>query len=261
MRSIGLALDPWVKKGLLRFHAVRPTVYGLETHLASMHQSIAEFEPAVVVIDPLSNLISVGTPGEVKGMLVRLLDHLKAEQITGLFVSLTRAGRSLEETEEAISSLVDTWLLVRDIESDGERNRGLYVLKSRGMAHSNQIREFLLTDRGIELVDAYLGPEGVLTGTARVAQEARERATERDWRREAEDRRRAHDRRRAVLEAQLAAVRADLEAEQEALRRAAAEDEDRDQARAQARLDLARSRKADVPDRQAKKDGKQGPRK
>ena len=178
MRSIGIDLEPWVTKGLLKFHAERPSVYGLETHLLTMHKAINEFKPAVVVIDPITNLISAGNPLDVKSMLTRLIDFLKMNQITALFTTLTSAGGPLEQSEVGISSLADTWLLLRDIEIGGERNRGLYILKSRGMAHSNQIREFLLTDQGIDLLDVYVGPSGVLTGSARLAQEAQEKGAE-----------------------------------------------------------------------------------
>ena len=150
MRSIGIDLEPWVTKGLLKFHAERPSVYGLETHLLTMHKAVNEFKPAVVVVDPITNLLSSGNPLEVKSMLTRLIDFLKMNQITTMFTTLTSAGGHLEQSEVGISSLADAWLLLRDIEIGGERNRGLYILKSRGMAHSNQIREFLLTDKGIQ---------------------------------------------------------------------------------------------------------------
>jgi circadian clock protein KaiC len=178
MRSIGIDLEPWVRKGLLKFHAERPSVYGLETHLLTMHKEISEFKPAVVVVDPITNLISSGNLLEVKSMLTRLVDFVKMNQITTMFTTLTSAGGSLEQSEVGISSLADTWLLVRDIETGGERNRGLYIIKSRGMDHSNQIREFLLTDKGINLLDVYVGPSGVLTGSARLTQEAQEKGTE-----------------------------------------------------------------------------------
>ncbi|MBL7184618.1 MAG: circadian clock protein KaiC, partial [Anaerolineae bacterium] len=148
MRSIGLDLQPWVESGLLRFQAARPTLYGLEMHLATMHNLIQQFKPQIVVIDPISNLSVMATEEEVRSMLSRVVDFLKMNQITALFTNLTHAGGPLEATESAISSLMDTWILLRDIESGGERSRGLYVLKSRGMAHSNQIREFLLTNQG-----------------------------------------------------------------------------------------------------------------
>ena len=177
MRSIGLDLAPLVKKGVLRFHATRPSEYGLEMHLATLHKLVKEFQPRVVVVDPITTFLNnAGTSREAEGMLTRLIDFLKSQQITGVFTSLTRGGNAIEASQTSVSSLIDTWLLVRDIEVAGERNRGLYVLKSRGMAHSNQIREFVLTDRGIDLLDVRVGPEGVLIGSRRLAQEAREHA-------------------------------------------------------------------------------------
>jgi circadian clock protein KaiC len=151
MRSIGLKLMTWVKKDLLRFHSTRPSAYGLEMHLAMVHRMVKEFQPRVVVIDPITSFLNAGGSVETEGMLMRLIDYLKAQDITAVFTSLTRGGEALEGSQVAVSSLIDTWLLVRDIEVGGERIRGLYVLKSRGMAHSNQIREFLLTDRGVNL--------------------------------------------------------------------------------------------------------------
>jgi len=215
MRSIGLNLEPWAKKGLLRFNASRPTLYGLETHLAVMHKQIQEFKPHAVVIDPISNLINTGSPTEVRSMLLRLVDFLKSQQITALFTSLSSPDmKSLEQTDVGISSIMDTWLLLRDIELGGERNRGIYVLKSRGMAHSNQIREFVLTDKGIDIRDVYVGPEGVLTGSMRLAQEARERLQKVSREMEIETKKRQLARKRAALEAQIAALKAEFEGEE-----------------------------------------------
>jgi circadian clock protein KaiC len=174
MRSIGLDLETWAKKGLLRFHSVRSMIYGLETHLTTFHKLVEEFKPKVVVLDPVSNLIHAGNLGDAIAMLTRLVDFLKVGGITALLTSLTSRDGTLEKTEVEISSLVDTWLLLRDLESGAERNRAMYVLKSRGMAHPNQIREFLLTS--VVLADVYVLAEGVLTGSARLSQEARERA-------------------------------------------------------------------------------------
>ena len=172
MRSIGLDLSPWVKKDLLQFHSTRPSAYGLEMHLATMHKLVKEYEPKVVVVDPITTFLNAGTSREAEGMLMRLIDFLKAHHVTAVFTSLTRGGQATESTQTAVSSLIDTWLLVRDLESAGERNRGVYVLKSRGMAHSNQIREFLLTGEGIDLVPVVMGPEGPLVGSRRKAQQA-----------------------------------------------------------------------------------------
>jgi circadian clock protein KaiC len=176
MRSIGLDLAPLLKKDLLRFHATRPSAYGLETHLAALHKLVNDFRPRVVVADPITNFLKAGSPAEAETMLTRLIDFLKGQQITAVFTSLVHGGKAEEQSEAGISSLIDTCLVLRDIELGGERNRGIYVAKSRGMAHSNQIREFLLTDHGVDLKDVYIGPEGVLTGSLRLAQEAREQA-------------------------------------------------------------------------------------
>ena len=242
MRSVGIDLEPVAREGLLRFAAQRPTAYSIETHLATMHKQLREHQPQVVVIDPISNLMSNGTETEVKSMLLRLLDHLKSQHVTALFTSLNQGGSAMESTDIGISSLVDTWLLVRDIELNGERNRGLYVLKSRGMAHSNQIREFLLTSRGIELLPAYLGPEGVLTGSARVAQEARERAAELERVQQLNEKRFALERRTKSLQTELQSLQAELESEQVALQRLAQEEQLRKADAATNRRDMAHSR-------------------
>ncbi len=218
MRSIGLELAPHVRRGLLRFHSTRPTVYGLEMHLVRMHKQIGEFSPQVVIVDPISNLRSAGTLDDSTNMLIRLVDHLRQRGTLGFLITLSSAGESLESTDEGMSSLVDTWLLLRDIELAGERNRALYVLKSRGMAHSNQVREFLITSRGLKLVEAYLGPAGVLTGSARLAQEARERAEEEFAREEGERRKLGFEHRRRAIEAQIAVLQAELHGAEEELR-------------------------------------------
>jgi circadian clock protein KaiC len=200
MRSIGLRLEPLVKRGLLRFHAARPTLYGLEMHLATMFKEIAAFQPQVVIVDPITSLMVAGTDSETKGMVTRLIDYLKGGQVTSLFTSLTRGGHALQQSEIAMSSLMDSWLLLQDFEGNGERNRVLYVIKARGMAHSNQVREFLISNRGIDLVDAYIGPSGVLTGASRVAQAAREKAEALTSQQEAARRKRELVRKRATLQ-------------------------------------------------------------
>jgi circadian clock protein KaiC len=219
MRSIGVNLEPWVKKGLLRFHAVRAMRSGLEMHLTILHKLVQEFQPHVVVFDPIDSLAQAGTVKDATVMITRLIDFLKVQQITALMTNLTPGGQTLENTGVEISSLVDTWLLLRDIELGGERNRAMYILKSRGMAHSNQICEFLLTDRGIELRDAHCGPEGVLTGSARQSQEAREKATLLARQEEIEHKQCATQQRRAVLEARINALRKEFEAEDEEAKR------------------------------------------
>jgi circadian clock protein KaiC len=245
MRSIGIDLEPWMKKDLLRFHAIRSTIYGLEMHLATFHKLIQDYGPSVVVIDPIGNLVHAGSRVEASAMLMRLVDFLKMHGITALLTNLNYAGSSLESTEVEISSLVDTWLLLRDVELGGERNRAMYVLKSRGMAHSNQIREFLLTDRGIDLIDVYLGPEGVLTGSMRRAQEAAEKAADVHRREEIEGRQRELERKREALEARIVALRKEFEAEEAEANRLIGQQESRAQILREDRERMSKSRRAD----------------
>lgn len=225
MHSIGMDLKKHVKKGLLQFHASRPTLYGLEQHLVAIHKQIKKFKPEVVVFDPVTNLITVGAMSDVKSMLTRLIDFLLGEQITVMFTALAMNTSLNEQNDEGVSSLVDTWITVRDIEFNAERNRGLYVMKSRGMKHSNQVREFVISDEGIDLVDVYLGPNGVLTGSAREAQRLQE-ITEQMLRRNAIDlEERNLDRQRMVLESKIAALRAEFESIEDELGRGGVEDE------------------------------------
>ena len=154
MRSIGIDLEPWVAAGLLQFHADRPSRYGLETHLVSMHQVVADFRPTVTVIDPVTNLMTVGTYSDVQAMLTRLIDHLKTANITAMLTSLMPGQTDIERTETTISSLMDTWIVLANDEVGERHRRGLYVLKSRGMAHSNERCEFVLTNHGLHLLDA-----------------------------------------------------------------------------------------------------------
>ncbi len=221
MRSIGLRLEPLVKQGLLQFHSARPSLYGLEMHLATMFKEIASLKPDVVIIDPITSLMDAGTASECKGMVTRLIDFLKAGQVTSLFTSLTAGGHPLAQSESAMSSLMDAWILLQDLEGNGERNRVLYVLKARGMAHSNQIREFLISDHGIDVVDAYIGTSGVLTGSARAAQGALERAAVLASQQEAAQLKREVERKRKALERQIGGMRSDYESEAAELRRIA----------------------------------------
>jgi circadian clock protein KaiC len=247
MRSIGIDLAPWTKKGLLRFDATRPTFHGLEMHLLRMHKLVTETKARIVVVDPITSYISLGETLEVKSMLTRLIDFFKAHQVTAFFTSLTEGGSALEQSEVGISSLMDTWILLRSIESNGERNRGVWVLKSRGMAHSNQIREFVFTDHGIELLDVYLGPAGVLTGAARAAQEAKEKAQALLHGQELELKQRNLERKNQALEARIGALRAEFEAEREELERDILERRHREEVLEQDRAAMASSRKADAP--------------
>jgi circadian clock protein KaiC len=245
MRSIGVDLEPWIRRDLLRFQASRPTVHGLERHLVMMYKSIRDFQPSVVVIDPITNFLSVGGFEEVKAMLMRLIDFLKSNQITCLFTSLTH-GNDLERTDVAVSSLVDTWLVLREAEVNGERNRTLYVIKSRGMAHSNQLREVLLTDHGIRLVDVYLGPGGTLTGAARLAQEAQERAASLVRQQEVERRRRELEKRRQALEARIEALRLEFDVEAEEAERMISMELAREERLQEDRIEMARRRGVEV---------------
>ena len=245
MRSIGLDLGPWLEAGLLRFHASHPTLTGLEMHLATMHRLIDAFQPRTVIVDPISNLSVVGTLAEAGATLMRLIDFLKGRQITALLTNLIAGGGPLEQTEMDISSLIDTWLMLRDIELGGERNRGMYILKSRGMAHSNQICEFLITDRGIELSDVYLGPEGVLTGSARRTQEARERAAALARQQDMERRRSDLERKRRALEAKVAALKMEFEIEEDEVNHVLAQERAHEERLVRDRAEMARSRGAD----------------
>ena len=223
MRSIGLRLEPLVKRGLLQFHSQRPSLCGLEMHLATMFKEIAAFKPQVVIVDPITSLMELGTASEGNGMVTRLIDYLKAGQVTTLFTSLTQGGHALQQSEGGMSSLMDAWLLLQDFEGNGERNRVLYVLKARGMKHSNQIREFLISDHGIDVVDAYIGASGVLTGSARVAQSDLEKAAVLSSQQEAAQLKREVERKRAALERQISDLRADYATEALELRRMAAQ--------------------------------------
>jgi circadian clock protein KaiC len=224
MRSIGIDLGRRVDEGLLHFHAVRPTTFGLEMHLVKIHKIIKEFDPSIVVVDPVTALLHAGTPSETRSILLRLIDFLKETQITALLTTLTSGPDAQEQTQVDISSLVDAWLLLRDIESAGERNRGLYVLKARGLAHSNQIREFLLTDDGVQLRQVYLGEAGMLTGSARVTQEANDAAAALSSRQEIERQQRLLQRKKKVLEAQVAALQLNLETEEQESRQLIAQE-------------------------------------
>jgi circadian clock protein KaiC len=244
--SISLSLEPFMKNGLLKFQAQRPTGQGLESHLVEIHRLVDRFKPRAVILDPVTNFTAVGSVDDVKSMLSRLLDLLKSKQITLLCTSLTAGGDNEQQSEVGISSLMDTWLLVRNLESGGELNRALYVLKSRGMAHSNQVREFVLSDRGIELVDVYTGLGTVLTGSAWLAQEARERAEALAVRQAILTKQREIDRERTVAEAEIAALKAKVKAGEEDLKRLATGLAAQARAAAAEQAEISRRRMADV---------------
>jgi circadian clock protein KaiC len=217
----------------------------LEVHLALIHKVISDYEPTVVVIDPITNFLAVGDESETKAMLTRLIDFLKTKQITAIFNSLTGAADHIEDSEVGVSSLMDAWLLVKNVESNGEHNRGLYILKARGMAHSNQVREFVLTDHGVELLDAYVGTEGVLMGSARAAQLSRETAAQINRKQATRRKERELKRRQEVYEAQLAALTAQYESERGAMLKSLEEDQIREKYVAKERVEMARLRRAD----------------
>ncbi|MDO8700240.1 MAG: circadian clock protein KaiC [Deltaproteobacteria bacterium] len=261
MRSIGVDLEPWVKKGLLQFHATRPSIHGLEMHLASIHKLVREFQPRVVIMDPVDSMVAAGTRRDATVMLTRLIDFLKLQEITAILTNLTSGDEALEKTDVDISSLVDTWLLLRDLELGGERNRVMYVLKSRGMAHSNQMREFLLTNRGVELQDVYIGAEGVLTGSARQAQEAKEKTAALLRQQEVEGKQRERERKREALEARIAAMRKEFEAEDEEAKRIIGQEHTSQQVVEQDRKEMGRSRKSDTNETPARSRKTPGSRK
>jgi len=246
MSTIGLDLQQWLKKGRLTFQTVRPFYYGLEVHLARIISLITEFEPRVVIVDQMSGLETTGTALELKSAMMRLIDFLKTKNITAMYTDLATDGSALALTDTAISSLVDTWMILRDIELNGERNRCIHILKSRGMAHSNQVREFIMSKRGIELKDVYIGPGGMLTGSARVAQEARERAEQVRRNEEIElqqlDLKRKHD----TLEGQISALRAEFSAEEARIERIIYHDRQHEQSLALDEVEMGRSRKLDA---------------
>ncbi len=218
MKQIGLDLEPHIKSGFLKIQASRPSLHGLEMHLVSIHKLIEKFKPDVVVVDPLSNLISVGSLNEVRGMLTRLIDYLKVKDITAMFSALTiPTGHSLELTEEGVSSLVDTWIMVRDVEGLGERNRGVFVIKSRGMRHSNQVREFIITEQGIKLLDINVGPAGILTGSARQTYQMDQKADAEAQQRAMERKERELERKRRILEATIENLRTEFESTEDEL--------------------------------------------
>ena len=249
MKSIGMDFEPWIKKGLLKFHAVRPTAYSLEMHLSMMIKLIDEFKPRVIAVDPISNLYPIGDDVQVRSMMMRLIDYAKSLQITGLFTNLSNDSASeafsLEPTQMAVSSLMDAWLILKNIEGNGERNRVFSIIKSRGMAHSNQLREFVLSDKGIELLDLYQGTEGVLFGSARMAQQSREVSDRLMRNEEIERKQRELDSKRLVMENEIALLRARFAREEEEMKTVIGQDVYREEAATTAMKEISVQRKAD----------------
>ena len=238
MTSIGIDLEKHVRKGLLRFEAWRPTQSGLEMHLLQIHKLVEQHNPATVIIDPLTSLM-VSSTDQLHSMLMRLIDFLKTQQITGFFTALTSGrNKEIEETDVGISSLIDTWIFARDVELNGERNRCLHVLKSRGMANSNQVREFLMSKEGIRLVPVYVGTGTVLTGSARVAQEARERAESLLRQQTTQEQERVLTGKRKALEAQIAALRSQFAQEEARVTLVKQQEEQREREISQGMLEM-----------------------
>jgi len=245
MGTAGIDLLPYIKNKCLIIRSERPTLLGLEMHLLQMTKLVEQFKPYIVVMDPITNLISVGAQADVKSMLTRFIDHLKAKEITSLFTSLTSPGTSLEQSEVGVSSLMDTWIVLKDIESQGERNRGLTIVKSRGIAHSNQFREFKLTSNGLMLEDAYLGVSGALTGAARETQIAEEEAQAVARKAEIEQLNRQIERKRQVLESHMTVLRSQFDEEEEEIKKQMAKVDAQRKASSDQRSKMASARKAD----------------
>lgn len=224
MQSIGIDLGSCAEKDLLHFAAFRPTSFGLETHLSTMLKLVEQIKPLIVVLDPVSSFAAAGTDIDARAMLMRMIDFLKSERTTALLTSLTTAGHAAEQSEVGISSLIDTWVLLHNLEQAGERTRTLSIVKSRGMNHSNQARELLLTDHGIKLVDIFIGPEGgILTGSARIAQEATDRATVSALNLDIARKQAALQRKRSAVQARIAEMQTELAVETEEVESAIAQ--------------------------------------
>jgi len=247
MSSVGLDLTGWVDRGLLHFHCERPTTRGLEDHLAMMQQLIQEKAPTLVVIDPVSSLARGATAFDVSAMLMRQVYYLKAAGITAVMTVLTDES-DLAQSIISISSLVDTSLELVVLTALGERNRGLYVLKSRGTAHSNQIREFVLSDTGVEVVPVVIGAEGLLTGSARIAAESAERVSAESMSLESEELARALERRRETVDEHVATLRDDFAAEERLTQRLITASEQRQEALRLDRLAQGRRRTVRPPE-------------
>jgi circadian clock protein KaiC len=244
MSSIGIDLQRWVDAGLLQFQASRPSMDGMEQHLLSMEKAIEEMQPSVVVVDPASNLDTVATQSEVRSMLVRLVDFLKNKGITTLFTSLMVNMNDLD-AQVGISSLMDTWILLRNRETNGEHNRVLNILKARGIAHSSQVRELRLSDNGIELLDVYVGPQGMLTGTARIVREALDKIEDAQQKEEIERLERNLERKRQRIAGQIAALQTELTEDEENLALALSQKARHSQALQTVHHEIASSRQAD----------------
>ncbi|HSB92602.1 MAG TPA: circadian clock protein KaiC [Flavitalea sp.] len=240
MESIGINLQQHIDSGYLQMYASRPTTYGLEMHLVSIHKKIRQYKPSLVVLDPITNLITIGSMAEVKSILIRLIDFLQIEQITVVFTALN-SNVPFEQTDQGISSLVDSWIQVRDLESDGERNRGMYIMKSRGMDHSNQVREFVITDHGVDLVDVVQGPGGVVTGSKRREQQLREMAGVEMKQYEVGLTNKEIERKKKVLEAKIASLQEEFESVKDVLNKSFEQENFQNEVLAKKREELSKS--------------------
>ncbi|MEI6397396.1 MAG: circadian clock protein KaiC, partial [Pseudomonadota bacterium] len=252
MKSIGLDIQHWIEKGLLKIISTRPSQFGLDMHLIMVQKAVLSFKPHIVILDPVTSFADFTAKGKdnyprVKQILMKLVDFLKSRQVTAMFSSLTSSGSLAETTHVAISSLIDSWILLRDIENNGERNRGLYVLKSRGMGHSNQVREFLITDKGVELVDVYVGANGVLMGGARLSMAAEEKALDLKLIQEGELRTIELENKRKAMEAKIAAIRAEFNVQKAAQLTSISQAGMRLHEKSQDRQQMGAIRNADVP--------------
>ncbi|NUN66007.1 circadian clock protein KaiC [Pseudanabaena biceps] len=247
-RSIGLDLKHYIDEGLLRFEAVRPAAYGLEMRLIKIHAWVKEFQPSSVIIDPMSNLATSSTQSQAKSFLMRLIDLFKSQQITVLFTNLLQGGSPSEHTEIGVSSLMDTWIELRTTETNGERNRTLCIVKSRGMRHSNQVREFLFASQGIELMDVYLGEGGYLTGTARLAKQTKVESDKISREQGFGRKKRLFEYQKALVQAQIKALEIQLAADQAELDMFDQQEEESQQVLIENRDSIAELRKADLTD-------------
>ncbi len=260
MKSIGINLEEHVNKGLLHFHASRPYLFGLEMQLVEIHKIIMKVNPTTIVLDPITNLVNAGSVSEVKSMLIRLNDFLQGKKITVMFTALTLSTNTSEQTDEGVSSVVDAWLLLRDIESNGERNRAIYIMKSRGMKHSNQVREFIIRDSGLDLIDVYMGPEGVLFGSAREGQQMNETAGVAIRTNDSSRRNREIGRKQKILTAKIESLKEEFESAKEELSRASIEEELRKEVLEKNRQTISKKRLEDNSQIIMLKKGKNGTR-
>ncbi len=244
MHSMGTSLEPFLEDRRLEIVASRPSMFGLEMHLMALHKAVARFDPEVLIIDPITKLVGVATAAENHSMMARLIDFLKVRGTTALFTSMTAPDSNLEESDVGISSLIDTWIMIQVVRAGTERNRALSIIKSRGMAHSNQTTEFVIASDGIQLVDTYLGTTGVLTGSARATKEAEDLAALKAASEELDRKVAERARRYASLERQIIELREQFKGEDGALEQAIHDAERRRDRLAEGRAAMGRSRQA-----------------